>query len=381
MLNSLFLVNYYQRWVFVLIIPLILLFSPVRGIQNNTSHVIGGDTIITLDNNQVTVRYSLFGGALVDFQLKKVPCNPFTWKLGKEDMPVNNRRGAVFQGHFLCMGRWGSPTLGEIAIGIPHNGEPANGWWKQELLSDTFLVMSFEATKELFSVKREVRLLGNSSVFKVTETFFNKVPFSRNLPVVQHATLGTPFIDTSLVIFSNASYGFNQKFIPAEKETYVSHWPYIVADSFGHKLDVRKSGDKDGYVGTFVIEDTIGWVAAFQPKNNILIGYLWNTKDYPWLHIWHGIKNNVLWAKGMEFGTTGLGDTAPVNQRFSFNLHGVGNNNYIDAEASVKKSYYCFQVQLADGCKELKNIRLEKNKITLSVLTSMGLKTYSLVKD
>jgi len=71
---------------------------------------------VVLSNGTITVEISKMGGAFVSLQ-KGEKVNPLSWKLTKEQMPVNNRSGAVFQGHFLCTGRWGAPTDGETKAG------------------------------------------------------------------------------------------------------------------------------------------------------------------------------------------------------------------------------------------------------------------------
>ena len=64
----------------------------------------------TIVNPLAQISFDLHGGAIVDFHLKSNKINPFTWKVSTAQMPANNKSGAVFQGHFLCLGRWGAPT-------------------------------------------------------------------------------------------------------------------------------------------------------------------------------------------------------------------------------------------------------------------------------
>jgi len=71
---------------------------------------------VILSNGTISLEISKAGAAIVSLQ-NGGGVNPLSWKLTKEQMPVNNRSGAVFQGHFLCTGRWGAPTDGEIKAG------------------------------------------------------------------------------------------------------------------------------------------------------------------------------------------------------------------------------------------------------------------------
>ena len=89
------------------------------------------DHILTLGNPEGKyLSMDLLGGAFIDFRLSKQSDNPYSWYLPTNEMPENNRQGARFQGHFMCLGRWGAPTNGEMKAHIPHNGEAGNKLWK-----------------------------------------------------------------------------------------------------------------------------------------------------------------------------------------------------------------------------------------------------------
>src|SRR3546814_11782552 len=73
---------------------------------------------------------ALNGGAVRDFHLKNgTSLNPLSFVMEPEDMPLNNRNGAPYQGHFLCLGRWGEPSDGERKAGVPNHGQAANLLW------------------------------------------------------------------------------------------------------------------------------------------------------------------------------------------------------------------------------------------------------------
>lgn len=348
----------------ILGISILTLAFSCKGTQGNSNSG-DKDTIVTLNNAEALVSFSKWGGALVNFHLANDSINPFTWSLQKDDMPVNNKNGAPFQGHFLCTGRWGSPTPGEITSGIPHNGEPSNIWWQLKEQTTRSLVMECSAQLEGFEVERKVILSPEAPLFEVTEEFTNKLNIARNLPVVQHATLAAPFLDTLVTIQSNASKGFNQKFVPGNFLKYESNWPFLTVDTLRRMIDLRKSDYKDGFVGTYIISDSIGWVTAYNPKYRLLLGYVWKRKDYPWFHIWHGTKDGKLIAKGLEFGTTGLGDTSPLEERFLLKFYGSANLNYVDANSSVEKSYVCFLMKFEKEFEEINNILLTQEKLTI----------------
>lgn len=342
---------------------LVLMFSCHNKGNDQENH--GADTIVYLKNSGAQIGISLWGGALADFHLPEDSINPFTWSLKSEEMPKNNQNGAPFQGHFLCTGRWGSPTPGEIKSGIPHNGEPSNVWWQIKESSDHTLRMHCTAPLEGFEIERNVVLADEASYFEVSEIFTNKLNIARNLPIVQHATIASPFLDTMVVLHSNAGKGFNQKFVPGQFLEYESEWPFLTSDTLGNAIDLTRSNHQEGFVGTFAFNDSTGWVTAYNPKYRLLLGYVWKTKDYPWLHIWHGTKEGKLIAKGLEFGTTGLGDTSPLQQRFLLDFYGNTNLNYIDANSSVEKKYVCFLVKTEKDVKEIQEVLYTPGNLTI----------------
>ncbi len=356
-----------------ILISLIVLCSCQQQKQESPGYLENQDTIQILKNDFVTLNVSLWGGALTSFSLNNQNLNPLDWQLTPEEMPVNNRNGAPFQGHFLCFGRWGGPTPGEIAAGIPHNGEPANQWWKLEDVSKAgVLKMSFTAPLENWQIERTIRLVENQSCFTVEETFFNPEKSGRFTAVVQHATLGGEFLNENTVVNSNAGEGFNQELISRSLDENAYLWPDGYSDTLQNKIDLRRSGYSDEFVTTHIINDTIGWVTAATPDKNLLIGYVWKTADYPWLHIWHGTKNGKIWAKGLEFGTTGLGDTFSPQERIIHSFKGRGNYFFVDAISGVTKRYTCFLLPIGNDFIETKQVIFDGREMEIIYLSKTG---------
>ena len=66
-----------------------------------------------IENESASLSINLDGGAIIDFQLKTTGINPLSFLYPNDLMPSNNKNGAAYQGHFLCLGRWGEPSSGE----------------------------------------------------------------------------------------------------------------------------------------------------------------------------------------------------------------------------------------------------------------------------
>ena len=365
------------------LIPVSFLSSFFLSCSPNEKHIDAvenkKDSIIMLENDVMQLKISAFGGAIIDFHDKNNGINPLSWKLKESQMPDNNKNGAVFQGHFVCVGRWGSPTEGEKKLGMPHNGEPANNWWNVKKKDDKFVEMSCEAPLDGLSINRKVAVSQTAGCFKVIETITNDLTIGRINTLVQHATLGVPFVDKSLTINSNATYGFNQLLSKYGLDKYATPWPKIYTDTLQKINDVSKGTWDSDYVASYVFSDSIGWITAMNMNQKQLIGYVWKTADYPWLHIWNGMRDGKPWAKGLEFGTTGLGDTFSFAERCSISFHNVKSVEFIDAKSSVSKSYFCFELPVPDGFQKTLRVFFENDSVTVVLLTNSGVKEVQFV--
>jgi hypothetical protein len=239
--------------------------------------------------------------------------------------------------------------------------------------------MSCEAPLDGFTITREVMLSTVDPLMKVTETYTNDLSICRTMTIVQHSAIGPPFFDKDLIINSNATYGFNQDLVQygLSKHEYV--WPKIYMDTLNiATIDITKSSKKFQYTSTHIFSDSIGWVTAFNPSLKLMLGYTWKIKDYPWLTVWNGLKNEKLWAKGLFFGNTGLGDKSSFEDRITQTFHKVKNFEVIDAKMSCSKFYFCFFMNMPENYQKTLNILFENDQVTIKILTSNGIKSYKL---
>jgi len=332
------------------------------------------ETVHELRNENLVLGIDLYGGAYVDLHLvgpKSV--NPLTWKLTPSEMPANNRDGAPFQGHFLCLGRWGSPTKGEIKQGVPHNGQVSNTMWKVEGKTGfRRVVMTNKAPLDGMKVRRTVRLDEKRPVFHVTEKITNTTTIGRLNNVVQHVTLGPPFLDENMRINCNAREGFLQEFSFPDPEKHSFCWPFARVGEEDINLDLRKIHTGENYVATHLVGDTPGWVTALNPEKNLVIGYLWNTLEYPWINIWNQTRNGRAVAKGLEFGTTGIGKPYTQLLKKDAYFHGVPSWEFLDAGEIAEKSFTGFITRVPAGFENV--ARVEKQGETIVVVGKNGMK-------
>lgn len=318
-----------------------------------------------IENESASLSINLDGGAIIDFQLKATGINPLSFSYPKNLMPVNNRNGAAYQGHFLCLGRWGEPSSGEKNAGLPDHGQLANMTWENAISTkDDYLEMHATSVLEGLKVNREIYLDPVSPIFLVKEQVVNINPLGRLCSMVQHPTIAAPFLDNEIMVDCNATIGFDQSdyknidsnTIPWEQQNMELHQKKMNAE-LDHREDIVRSyivAEKSNY----------GWITAYNPTSNILIGYLWPRKDYPWIHIWEHVKEGNLIYMGLEFGDTAIHQPFHeiLNTPLLFNEKTVG---FIDAGETIEKKYISFMITPPLGFDGVCDIMIENEKIKL----------------
>jgi hypothetical protein len=338
------------------------------------------DTIVSLENDSSKLSISLMGGSLISFQSKISPVNPFNWKETDNGSNTSNKSVMSAQGQFLSIGRWSLPTAGESKLGMPRNGEPANNWWKLESVKyGKELKMNCEAPLDGFLVSRSVVLSQSDPLFKVTETITNEFSIGRVCTIIQNLILSTPFFNPAMRLNCNASYGFNQDWGMPEPNVHEYKWPLAFIDTLKiSTIDLSRFSTKFQYTSSFVFSDSIGWITAYNPKLKLLLGYVWKTNEYPWLHI----KNEINYGKpdlhGISFGTTGLNDKYSFENRLTTTFHKVRNFDFIDAKSSLVKQWYCFMINLDEDLEQTLNVAVQNDRIFIKMATSKGFKEIKL---
>ena len=330
-----------------------------------TSSVLNlGASKIEIANSAASLGVNSNGGGIIKFTLNNDTVNPFTWKLSQEQMPMNNRNGAPFEGHFICLGRWGNPTEGEIRAGIPNNGQIGNMLWNVINQTDRELEFSVNSDLDLMSLNRRIFLDDREPVFLVKDSVTNQSTLGRLFNIVQHATLGSPFLNSGTLIDTNASVGFMQDNWKPNPESHSFAWPVGISANNDSVINLRKSNGLESYVATHLIKDSIGWITAYSPQHKLLLGYIWQTKDYPWINVWHQTENKIPVAKGIEFGTTGIG--APYQELLNnTSFYGVDSFMFFDALESFQKKFLCFLIPINEPLDGIESIELKEGTLEL----------------
>ena len=327
---------------------------------------------VVLEGKSAVVSVDIAGGSIVDFHLSGQSLNPLHW-----NYPETRETTPRPMGHFVCFDRWGQPSVSEEKNGMPFHGEATKVVWKilrQPSSANGNITAEMSCALPIggMSLKRTMSLKDNAPIVEVTEEITNNNKLGRVYNIVQHPSIGPPFLDETVIIDCNALKGFMSESIMPNPEEPTINWPANVYR--GKLVDLRYlTDDPRPGVTSFVFRDGIeyGWVTACNPGKGLLLGYRWKLSEYPWLNIWRNVREGKPAARGIEFGTTGLhrpfGILLEKHTMFGRPLY-----EYLDAGESVVKTYTMFLAEIPSGCLGVTHVVEDKGKITITIMTDGG---------
>lgn len=307
---------------------------------------------VKLETAAGEVRYDLAGGGMVSFRIGAEGLNPLTWDAREPGPGVPAVEAeARPRGHFLCLDRWGPATKAEAANGLKGHGEAA--WVDWELLEGPAAAagggvqvrMAADLPLARLRVEREVMLHGTAAWVTVVERVTNRNPLGRIFNLVQHPTIGPPFLDEGVRVDASGGRGFMQETRGPDPEVVEVRWPEG-RKLDGTRVDVR-SLTTEGAPGvvSYLVEGETGWITAANPARGLLLGYVWSARDYPWIHMWRRAVDGKPFARGLEFGTTGLHRPWPDLLRKG-TIFGQPLVGFLDAGESREFAYQAFLVPI-----------------------------------
>jgi hypothetical protein len=314
---------------------------------------------VTISGGGAEAVFDIGGGSLTVFRLSG-GLNPLRW-LGPADQNAALRPMA----HFLCLDRWGQPSAEESRNGMPFHGEATRVPWKAEPGGANRVRMTASLPMAGLDVERAAALSTQGAILHVSEKVTNRNKLGKVYNMVQHPTIGPPFLDEQTVVDSNARRGFMQSTPGPNFEEPSVFWPQALRD--GAPVNLRMLGsDPNPNVVSFVVEEALGWTTASSVSQGLLIGYVWKTADYPWFNVWRHVDGSGKpLARGLEFGTTGLhqpfGTLLAKNRIFGRRLFA-----YLEPGESATRSFLSFLAPIPKDWKGTDRVAITGGVITIS---------------
>lgn len=309
---------------------------------------------IKLNNGKISLTLHLNGGSVMSLKHTDKPdADVLNFSYTKKQMRQIGNTGAPFRGHFICCPYWGSAGNNE-----PWHGPFAAGKWKKEADAKNSAVISATHKDVGLTINKAIHLHHIQPIYRVNEQIENilKTPVAFNL--VQHPTLQAPFLNEETIIQSNATKGLLQENLVAGHLHQATNWPFLKVGK--KKMDLSKSSSQQSIVASFAMpeQEQLGWVTAYSPMQELLFGYCWLIKDYPWLNIWKQVENNKTIYTGLEFGTTGIHLNLFDTMQNHADRWGHSNYHLLAPNKHTTKTYWSFLLPLKRVQQGVKNIKV-----------------------
>jgi hypothetical protein len=288
---------------------------------------------VQLENDLVRVSATIEGGHLAEILHKPSELNPLWIPPWPSIEPTTHdpakhpeygsgseaRLLSGILGHNICLDTFGGPSPEEASAGMPVHGEgPVIPYEVSTSNDQVTLAANLRLAQLRFS--RRIKLMPGSPVVLLSETVENLSSSDRPLAWTQHVTLGPPFLQSGSTQFRMPATrskvgdaGFNDNLGPYMPDAEFA-WPLCPRKDGG--LEDFRTYTKRPVSGGFTTHlmdqaQEQAFFLAWSPASNVLFGYVWKRKDFPWMARWeeHYLRTEPPWngktmTCGMEFGVS-----------------------------------------------------------------------------
>jgi hypothetical protein len=297
--------------------------------------------------------------------------------------PAEGRLLAGIAGHNLCLDHFGPPSEEEVAQGLSIHGEAGVLRWKKVRVRATSrqaaLTLQVKLPLAGLVFQRELRILTGESVVYVREAVKNLSKRDHIFDWQQHVTLGPPFLSPPEGRI--ALPGTRGKVFPGGYEGKdllvagsVFQWPRAPRMG-GGTVDLSYPFTRKGHgiLSTVLLDPrrTSGYIAAWNARHQVLIGYVFRRADFPWVMIWEENQarrqppwNGRCQSRGLEFGSSPF----PVTRREALRagpLFGASSFAVVPAKATRSVSYLAFLAPLARNFQQVHEVRVSEGSLTV----------------
>ena len=363
-----------------------------------------GRTGWQLDNGALSLFLMAGGGHIAGLSLKgKRTVNPFwvpTWKSLEpwQYRPRDAKKYAVkllacIFGHNICLGAFGDPSPEEAKAGLGCHGEAPIVRWRclKQKVGARRLVFSYGCDLPVarMRLERTVTMDQGSLIVRVRERVANLARCDVPFTMCQHVTFGAPFVEPGVTVFDMSaqhSHSFPGVFSDAQrlKSDQAFAWPdgpgvrgrvdlramgrHKNGDFFTNLMNAARRGTSSARRGTSSARRGTSprpghaWFSAVNPRQGLLVAYIWRQSDYPWLGVWeeNRARKAAPWrgrelTRGMEFANTPF----PIGLRKAVDLgkfQGQPTFRWLPALGSVASEYALLAAPVDETCRGVADI-------------------------
>lgn len=337
-----------------------------------------------MDNGALSLFLMAGGGHIAELGLKDRPgINPLWEPIWKGIEPwhykpaMNAAYGAkllaAISGHNLCLGHFGDPSPDEARAGLgPHGEAPVMRWraFRKSASAKTIrLTCGCDLPIAGMRFERTLTMQRNARIIEVAEKVTNLNRRDTPFTMCQHVTFGPPFVEAGTTIFdmpATRCATFPGEFSKAMRLKQKADFTWPMAPGVKGSVNLRTLGKgKNSDFSTQLMKPGLehAWFSAVHPGMGLIIAYVWNRADYPWIGNWEENlgRKTAPWAgksitRGMEFSNSPF----PISLRDSVNLghfHGEPTFRWLPARGALEFKYSIVMTAVEKGCKGVSSIK------------------------
>ena len=203
-------------------------------------------------------------------------------------------------GHLLNFPTFGPPSESEAKSGLGNHGEAVMVEWKKESASagskEARLIYAAHLPKTQYNVGRVLTLPADENVLYIEEWVANLLPFDRPAHWVQHVTFGPPFVEPGKTVLDvSATKGEVRGGSEGTLRPGMVEWPWGTSHD-GRKVSLREmqTRERSGAYYALLMDPSreTSYMTMYHKDFRLLVGYIWKTRDFPWIGDWQENKGN-----------------------------------------------------------------------------------------
>jgi hypothetical protein len=285
-------------------------------------------------------------------------------------------------GHILCIDGFGPPSPEERQAGMPFNGEAHAQSFdvhssKTGTTAEVTLTGKLPMTQE--AVTRTIRMVDGENVIYIETQLENLLAFDRPVNWGEHATVGTPFLEPGVTVFDlsgersrTTAYtelttpmdSTSQRRLASDQEF---SWP-MAPGRDGKATDMRQTPENPHYVDHVAtlmdISRQLEWATALNPKEKLILGYVFRREDFPWVQTWGSYPPSMKLARGMEFATQPF-SSSRRDAVTEGSMFGTPTYRWLPAKSKITTRFLMFYARVPEGFAKVDDVRVENGQIVI----------------
>lgn len=323
-----------------------------------------------LDNDEISLMMTVGGGHIASLTLRAKPdlnplwtpvwksIDPWKYNPSRHKSKYASKLLASILGHNLCLGWFGDPSTDEVRQGQGCHGEAPVVRWKfiRKKISRNRLSLTCGCRLPVAQMDfaRTISSQRESNILDITEKIKNLS--KRDLPftLCEHVTVAPPFLAKDVTVFdmpATKGHTFPGKFGDTQRLRPDAAFVWPKGPGVNRRIvDMRKIAATHKRSADFSVQlmnprHDDAWFSAVNPKQGLLLAYVWKRTDFPWLGNWEEnfARKQAPWnrkslTRGMEFTNTPF----PIGLRKSVSMgkfQGQTTYRWLPAGGTVKIQY------------------------------------------